>query len=127
MNYKNILQVDDDTDDCELFMQALEDVSTAVYTGINNPVEALQKLTQKEIQPDVIFLDLNMPLMSGLEFLTRIKKLESIKEIPIIIFSTSKLDEMVQKAKAYGAHDYISKPNDFNDLKKILTKYTQSI
>jgi CheY-like chemotaxis protein len=124
MNYKNILQVDDDTDDCDLFMQALEDVSTALYTGINNPEEALQKLVQKEIQPDVIFLDLNMPLMSGLEFLTRIKKMEIIKEIPIIIFSTSQLDDIVRKAKDYGAHDYISKPNDFNDLKKILTKYT---
>lgn len=122
--YSNILQIDDDTDDCELFMEALEAVSDVSYTAICNPVEALRKLTQKEIFPDVIFLDLNMPIMSGLEFLTEIKKREGLKEIPIIIFSTSQLDDIIREALAYGAHDFISKPNNFNDLKKIVSQYT---
>ena len=123
MIYKNILQIDDDSDDCEFFMQALEAVSTAMYSSINNPVEALQKLVQKEIQPDVIFLDLNMPIMSGLEFLTEIKKHNEIKDIPIIIFSTSQFDDIIQEAKAHGAHDFISKPNNYKALKEILSKY----
>jgi CheY-like chemotaxis protein len=125
MFYKNILQIDDDSDDCELFMEALEAVSSALYTGINNPVEALRKLAQNEIKPDVIFLDLNMPIMSGLEFLTQVKKLEIVKEIPIIIFSTLQLEDIIQETKGYGAFDCISKPNNFNELKKILAKYTQ--
>ncbi|MFB9079260.1 response regulator [Flavobacterium procerum] len=123
MTYSNILQIDDDFDDCELFMEALEEVSNATYTSICNPVEALRKLIQKEIQPDVIFLDLNMPIMSGLEFLTEIKKEENLKEIPVIIFSTSQLDDIIREAKSYGAHDFISKPNNFSDLKKILSRY----
>jgi CheY-like chemotaxis protein len=126
LTYSNILQIDDDSDDCELFMEALEAVSVATYTSIHDPVEALRKLTLKEIIPDVIFLDLNMPIMSGLEFLTEIKKKEGIKEIPIIIFSTSQLEDIILEAKAYGAHDFISKPNNFNDLKKILSNYTFS-
>ncbi|OXA75913.1 hypothetical protein B0A65_20385 [Flavobacterium frigidimaris] len=126
MAYKNILQIDDDSDDCELFMEALELVSTATYTAIYDPVEALRKLMQKEISPDVIFLDLNMPIMSGLEFLTEIKKKEGLKEIPIIIFSTSQLDDIIMEAKAHGADDFISKPNNFNDLKKILSQYSFS-
>lgn len=126
MTYSNILQIDDDSDDCELFMEALEAVSPAKYTAICNPVEALEKLIQKEIEPDVIFLDLNMPIMSGLEFLTAIKKKKDLKEIPVIIFSTSQLDDIIREAKAYGAHDFISKPNNFNDLKKILSQYTFS-
>ncbi len=126
MTYKNILQIDDDSDDCELFMEAVEAVSSAAYTAIYNPVEALRKLVQKEIMPDIIFLDLNMPIMSGLEFLTEIKKDEALKEIPIIIFSTSQFDDIIREAKAHGAHDFISKPNNFNELKKILRQYAFS-
>lgn len=124
LTYSNILQIDDDTDDCELFMEALEGVSDVTYTAIYDPVEALRKLVHREIFPDVIFLDLNMPIMSGLEFLTEIKKSEGLKEIPIIIFSTSQLDDIIREALAHGAHDFISKPNNFNDLKKIVSQYT---
>lgn len=123
MIYKNILQIDDDIDDCEFFMEAVQAVSKADYTSIQNPVEALNKLIHKEINPDVIFLDLNMPVMSGFEFLTEIKKRDIIKNIPIIIFSTSQFEEIKVKARKYGANEYISKPNDFNELKKILTNY----
>ena len=126
ITYSNILQIDDDSDDCELFMEALEAVSPANYTSICNPVEAMQKLIQKEIEPDVIFLDLNMPIMSGIEFLTAIKQKEELKEIPIIIFSTSQLEDIIREAKACGAHDFISKPNNFNELKRILSEYTFS-
>jgi CheY-like chemotaxis protein len=77
MIYRNILQIDDDCDDCELFMEALEEISSAQYTAIYDPVEALRKLMESEITPDVIFLDLNMPIMSGIEFLTEIKSRKS--------------------------------------------------
>ncbi|SHH65978.1 CheY chemotaxis protein or a CheY-like REC (receiver) domain [Flavobacterium defluvii] len=123
MIYKNILQIDDDIDDCEFFMEALQAVSTADYTAMQNPVEALNKLIHKEINPDVIFLDLNMPIMSGFEFLIEIKKQEAIKNIPIIVFSTSQFEEIKLKARKYGANEYISKPSDFNELKKILSHY----
>lgn len=123
MVYKNILQIDDDMDDCEFFMDAVHAISSASYTGIQNPLIALQKLINKEVIPDVIFLDLNMPLMSGFEFLTEIKKSDNIKNIPVIIFSTSQYDEIKIKAKNHGASDYISKPNNFDELKKILTHY----
>ncbi|MBF4494193.1 response regulator [Flavobacterium sp. JLP] len=126
MTYKNILQIDDDCDDCDLFMEALNAVSSAAYTAIYSPVEALRKLMQNEIMPDVIFLDLNMPIMSGLEFMTEIKKEDRLKQIPIIIFSTSQLDDIIQEAKEHGADDFISKPNNFNDLKEILSRYTYS-
>jgi CheY-like chemotaxis protein len=127
MTYKNFLQVDDDSDDCELFMEALFAVSNSSYTAINDPVEAYNKLLMKEIKPDVIFLDLNMPVMSGLEFLTEIKKQKALQAIPIIIFSTSQLEEIKREARQLGACDYISKPNNFNDLKQILSKYATKV
>ncbi|MCD0465141.1 response regulator [Flavobacterium sp. ENC] len=123
MTYKNILQIDDDSDDCELFMEALRAVSSAFCTSLNDPLEALRRLVEKEIQPDVIFLDLNMPIMSGMELLGELKKKELLKDIPVIIFSTSELDSIKREAKDSGAFDFISKPNNFTELKGILRKY----
>jgi len=118
MKYKNILQIDDDFDDCEFFQQALEGVSTAAYTALHNPIEALQKLIDKEIKPDLIFLDINMPLMSGIELLAEIKKRDTIKNIPVIIFSTAPVSSSL--AKILDAKDYVTKPSNFNELKNIL-------
>jgi CheY-like chemotaxis protein len=97
------------------------------YTAINDPVEAYHKLIRQEIKPDVIFLDLNMPIMSGLELLCKIKKQDILQQIPVIVFSTSQLENIIQEAKSLGAHDYISKPNNFNELKKILSQYVYEV
>lgn len=120
MKYKNILQIDDDQDDCNFFLEALEEISSSNYIAIHNPVQALQKLVNREISPDLIFLDINMPFMNGIEVLTEIKKKDVLKNIPVIIFSTSIPVEVKSKIKALGALDYFTKPNDFSALKKIL-------
>lgn len=124
MIYKNILQIDDDIDDCEFFMEALQSVSNADYTAMHNPVDALNKLIRNELKPDIIFLDLNMPIMSGFEFLTEIKNQKNIQNIPVVIFTTSQFEETKLKAKHFGAKDFISKPSDFNELKKIISQFT---
>ncbi|KQB42672.1 response regulator [Flavobacterium aquidurense] len=124
MKYKNILQIDDDYDDCNFFLEALEEVSAAAYTAIHNPVHALQKLINNEIRPDLIFLDINMPFMNGMEVLTEIKKREVIKNIPIIIFSTSIPLDIKTKIRDLGAIDFYTKPNDFKVLKNLLKNLT---
>ncbi|MBP1225478.1 response regulator [Flavobacterium sp. 1355] len=121
MKYKNILQIDDDYDDCDFFSEALREVSEAAYTSIHNPVQALQQLSNKVIEPDLIFLDINMPYMNGIDVLTEIKKKDVLKNIPVIIFSTSIPSEIKNKIKTLGAMDCLIKPNEFNALKKILT------
>ncbi|MDR7211047.1 response regulator [Flavobacterium piscis] len=119
MKYKNILQIDDDYDDCEFFEQALKTVSNASYTAVNNPLDALRLLINKEIKPDLIFMDVNMPLMSGPELLTEIKKREITKNIPVIMLSTSSLLSKNYE-KVLGAKDYLIKPNTFNELKNLI-------
>ena len=119
MKYKNILQIDDDFDDCEFFEQALRMVSNARYTSVNNPLDALRKLINREIKPDLIFMDVNMPIMSGPELLSEIKKRDTTKNIPVIMLSTSPLLSKSQE-KILGAKDYLVKPNTFNELKSLI-------
>lgn len=120
MKYKNILQIDDDSDDCTFFLEVLEQVSNAAYMAINNPVHALHQLISDEIRPDIIFLDINMPVMNGMEVLAEMKKKESIKNIPVIIFSTTIPVDAKSKLQELGAMDYFIKPNDFSTLKNML-------
>lgn len=121
MSYQHLLLIDDDDDDQEIFITALEKVSQSVNCiTFNNAKEALEALIKKEIEPDVIFLDLNMPLMNGQQFLVEIKKIEALKKIPVIIFSTSSHSGTIELTKELGAHDFITKPDKFDDLINLL-------
>lgn len=120
MKYKTILHVDDDADDCEFFRDALVAVSDARYICITHPVKALKELENKHILPDVILVDLNMPIVNGMEFLAEVKRMIHLQNIPVIIFSTCSGYETSKKALKMGASDYLTKPRDFNNLKKLL-------
>ncbi|MDF2438638.1 MAG: response regulator receiver protein [Bacteroidota bacterium] len=122
MAYKKILLVDDDEDDQEIFLSAVNEVSeNAECLPLSDATEALAKLSAKEIEPDVIFLDLNMPVMNGQQFLVEIKKREELKKIPVIIFSTSSHLATIQLMKDLGAADFITKPDKYDELVKILS------
>lgn len=77
--------------------------------------EALDLLNQKEQQPDIIFLDLNMPKMNGLEFLKEIKSKQCLQHIPAIILSTSNNHQDLKDAYISGASGYIVKPLKYEE------------
>lgn len=119
--YKNILLIDDDEEDQEIFKTALSIISETVScTSFSNAKEALNMLYGHELDPDVIFLDLNMPIMSGQEFLVEVKKSDSVKHIPVIIFSTTSNLATIQLTRELGAADFITKPHRFDALVDIL-------
>ena len=121
MSYKHILLIDDDVEDLEIFKIALDRLSANPRcTTFTNAREALDKLVAGELTPDVIFLDLNMPLMSGQEFLQEVKKTKEIQHIPVIIFSTSSQQSTVKLTMELGAHDFITKPDRFDKLVELL-------
>jgi CheY-like chemotaxis protein len=123
MKYRNILLVDDDNDDHEIFAAALNEMKSAIkFQGINNAIAALDMLIKNEIVPDAIFLDLNMPVMNGLNFLELVKKKEKLKNIPVIVYSTSSNSLARNSAKLLGAYDFITKPDKFEDLVLILKR-----
>ncbi|HET6226046.1 MAG TPA: response regulator [Bacteroidia bacterium] len=126
MKYSNILLIDDDGDDQEFFENALRIVSeTAAFEGMESAVAALKKLETKEIVPEVIFLDWNMPVMNGHEFLEAIKQKEGLKDIPVIIISTSSHYKTITLSRELGAVDFITKPNNFGDLVEILGSFVK--
>ena len=117
MSYKNILLIDDDEDDQEIFVTALQKAKLAVTcTALISAHEALDMLTAKKVEPDLIFLDLNMPVMNGQQFLKELKRNEIVKNIPVIVLSTSSQPATIEQVKALGAKDFFSKPNKFEDL-----------
>jgi CheY-like chemotaxis protein len=114
---KNLFLVDDDTDDQEFFIEALSKLENVTLTGLaNNGKEALDKLIHSVALPDFIFLDLNMPLMNGIECLAELKKMPLTKDIPVFMLSTA--FEQVELSKKKGAEGFIKKSADIHGLQK---------
>lgn len=117
--------IDDDPDEHEIFEIALKGVSMPVQLcTATNASEILERLTLgKAIIPDYIFLDLNMPLMDGKQFLSEIKKHPVLKKIPVIIYSTSFEEKDIEETKKLGAVAYITKPARIHTLTKALSDF----
>ena len=124
---RSILLIDDDKDDAELFKEALEEVSPAVnFYYFNDARRALEELSGQSVPlPDIIFLDINMPVISGWECLTKFKKTKHLSAIPVVMYTTSSLARERQIAQDLGATGFITKPNDYNLLKELLAKTLQ--
>ena len=128
MNTKhiNILLADDDLDDCNFFKHALEELSlSAQLTTVHDGEQLMHYLSDNPEQlPHVLFLDLNMPRKSGFECLTEITENSKLKDLYVVMFSTSyTLDRnyeqsMIDVLYRMGAQDYIRKPGDFTKLKE---------
>jgi len=116
-----LLLVDDDPDDQEFFKLALQSIREEItFAAAGNGQEAFDLLCTQTCMPDLIFLDMNMPLMNGLTFLKKIKATTDLKHIPVIIYTTSDEKQEMNLAKTLGAADFVTKPTRFNDLCQLL-------
>ena len=118
----HLLLADDDIDDCVFFKDALEDLPIpATLTTVHDGVQLMNFLSStSDHLPSALFLDMNMPRKSGFECLSEIKRIDKLKKLPVIIFSTSFNSEVVDLLYEKGAHYYIRKPGEYKDLKKII-------
>lgn len=115
-----VLLADDDVDDRELFAEAIEESGAKVKLDFaEDGDQLLQKLENISQLPHLIFLDLNMPNKNGKECLAEIRRNEKLKDIPVIIYSTSSSDFDINETFEKGANLYISKPYSFKELVKI--------
>jgi len=118
----NILLADDDADDCLFFKKALAGSSLSTnLTTVSDGEQLMQLLKNNTYElPDVLFLDLNMPRKNGFECLSEIKQSSRLKLLPVIVFSTSFENEVVNKLYQNGARYFIRKPSEILQYKKII-------
>lgn len=124
-----IFLIDDDEDDRCNFVDALKVVEkTATLVFAEDGVHALEIMrTPDFILPDLIFLDLNMPRMNGLELLSKLRQNKRLAGVPIIMHSTSSDSKTVMDCTQLGADNFFEKPVSFNiliaQLQTILARY----
>ena len=124
----NILLADDDADDRTFFTNALKEIpiDTDLAT-VNDGEELMDYLSKISGQlPDVLFLDLSMPRKGGFECLTEMKDNITLKDIPVVMFSTSYTQDfnyekgMIGVLYKLGVQDYIRKPGTIAELKELI-------
>ncbi len=113
-------------DDSEQSRQIMEQILTNggyQFLGIGDSVEAIPLLVEK--QPQLIFLDLIMPDVSGYELCSQIRKISSLREVPVVIVTGNDgiVDRM--RAKVVGANNFIAKPVDRSKVLTLTLQYTQ--
>ncbi|WP_149207810.1 response regulator [Flavobacterium johnsoniae] len=117
MLYRNILLIDDDREDAELFMEAVDQLNKNILLRWeSSPQTALEELRGSDKLPELIFLDFNMPRINGLELLVSLKNDARLKDIPVVMISTPSADFMKSKIGQHNILAYISKPNSFGEL-----------
>lgn len=118
----HILIADDDEDDRTFFSEAMTELKmNNKLTLFNDGKDLMDYLTDPEITlPHILFLDLNMPYMSGFECLKMIRANDRFRDVSIAIYSTSSSEKDIEETFIEGANIYIKKPNDFTKLKKVI-------
>jgi len=105
---KRLLLIDDDADDRYLFKKALDELRLAInFFFATDGESALETLNSIPL-PDLIFLDVNLPRLNGIQCLEKIKQQQP--EIPVIMYSTSFTESDRRKAKLLGAVHFLTKP-----------------
>jgi CheY-like chemotaxis protein len=115
-----ILYVDDDPDDRQIFQEAVKSIdSRTICVTAQDGLDALSYLSMHE-PPDLIFLDLNMPLMDGKTCLGEIRGNKATGHLPVIVFTTSGNNRDRVDCENLGATDFLLKPVSFRHMREML-------
>ena len=116
---KRILLIEDNKHDQFFFKQALNEIDSAtLFFVANNGKEALDKLSSSDVLPDLIFTDIHMPVMDGIEYLSETVKLPLIKDIPVVVLSSD--PTRMEAIRDLGVRVFIEKPANCDILQKLL-------
>ena len=126
-----ILLVEDNPGDVRLTVEALKEVTEQVELSVaHNGVEALAFLEREgrfaeSPRPDLILLDLNLPILSGMDVLARIKSDPRFKHIPVAVLSTSSSQVDIDRSYGQHANCYLTKPVDLDSFVALVRKLDQ--
>ena len=129
-----ILLVEDNPADVEITMEAFRRSHKGNRVSVcRDGEEAIEFLFQKgrfaragsAPRPDLILMYLNLPRKSGAEVIEQMKANEHLREIPVVVLTTSDRDEDIQRCYKLGANNYLIKPVQFDDCVKLITDIQQ--
>lgn len=116
----DIFYVEDDQDFAFIMQYAVKEVNEGLTVNIvgdgNSAINELLKYEEEKQRPKLILLDLNLPGLSGLDVLKRIKEIPFFKYVPVILFSTSDDLSDVKTSLEIGANAFLTKPNGYHNL-----------
>lgn len=122
---KSILIIEDNPDDGLLTMRALKKLNYENIQLVENGSQALDYLynqddgdNNKHLPPDLILLDLNLPIIDGFTLLKKIRSSSSTKHTPVIVLTSSGEDKDIRESYDLGANSYIQKPVDFIEFER---------
>ena len=127
MKYQHILVIDDDPEDIEIFSEAINSFNQNItITSSTDALLALEDLKKTESLPDIIFLDLQMPRLTGKDFLEKLNENSTLQNIPVVVLS-GQSDALIKDTyQKIGARNYICKPNSYKQLVEALRGILQS-
>ncbi len=118
-----ILLADDDKDDRILLREALLELNPEIkLLTAEHGKACIELVNELTVLPDMILLDINMPIKNGKETLTELKQMKSFESIPIIMYSTSANRKDIDECYKLGANLYIIKPNNFSGLTTVMNR-----
>jgi CheY-like chemotaxis protein len=117
-----IFLIDDDAEEAELFNEAIQSIDDNIFVeAYSNGRDALKALHEAEQKPNLIFLDLNMPMFSGKEVLKALRSDPVTSSLPVVIYSTTISRRDVEDTEPYQVKAYLQKPEDFASLRQKLS------
>ncbi|WP_339896597.1 response regulator [uncultured Gilvimarinus sp.] len=120
---RGLIIAEDDVDDQLLIRDALEE--NGVLAGdvlfVDDGQALMDRLKAPDLVPGLILLDLNMPRMDGREALRQIKQDDTLKHIPIVVFTTSSSLQDVKNTYQLGGNTFFTKPTSFDELVRVMS------
>jgi CheY-like chemotaxis protein len=118
-----LVYADDDEDDVEVFREVVNSIDRNIVCQVfKDGQDLLNFLEDCLVMPDLIFLDINMPFVNGMQCLERLKSNTNFRTIPVIIYTTSSRSVDRDKAIDEGATEYVVKSHDFSESYKNIYK-----
>jgi CheY-like chemotaxis protein len=116
---RSIVLADDDSDDIEIFKDSLNEVQSDIQLeSVSNGKQLMELISH--FLPDLLFIDLDMPVKNGLECLVEIRSNPKMEELPVIVFSSTTRPANIQTAYEMGAHLFLIKSSSYEEYKSAL-------
>jgi two-component system response regulator len=124
-----VLVAEDDLDDQQMIISAFKSTDSAFRViNVSNGIQLMdcllkrQQFKMNDFEPDLIILDINMPIMDGFDVLTEIRKHENLRKIPVYVVTSSRDIDLLNKALDLGARGFYHKGASVSEINKIINE-----